>query len=740
MNEGGDMFDANKVLKGFVIFAVIIVLICPLSLGADSGSEDEQEEKSEKQKKIDRLFKMSLEELMDVRITTAGKTSERIGDIPASVVLITREDIETYGYRTLTEILDNIPGLYSIDDYAEGGANFGVRGFWSGQRNDNMIILVNDVHQVNDFLSNYPLDKIDLPVEAIDRIEVIRGPMSVVYGNGAFYGVINIITNEDIMKPVSIISGSWGSLNTKKLFVRMAGNKDDFKYVFNSSIYQTDGIDQPLIEMVSDPSALLSLGAPADSRTGGRMAKNGKYFNFSGEFKGFFVDMSYNEGKKEFYFALPSVADGSRDNSSTTHISFGFRKKFSEKFRLEGKASYTRSRDNFKYDHLFEGFYGIEMLESNAWEGEANAFFNPTKKIDITAGLYYRAILNATDMYDLPSFGIPLLENTTLSLAEGDDIVTRALYSQITYSPVKSLRLVAGVRLEQSPKYGLVSNQTVGGNLPIVNSGTYSRDNIEFIPRLAALLYLNENNVFKFLYGEAINRPSFAQNAQNALNSAYPVLQPESIQTVELNYISTFSSRFSLNASVFRNTLKNLITRVVRIDDAGNYESFSDNAVKMVTNGAELTINTEPIEYLRVELSGTYQDTKDKTQGYENIAAAYSPKFLGYLKASFLGVGFKISLTGTYVGPMETFWDKALQNPDGSIGEGRIGDRVDGYFIMGANLRVDDLFVDGVFLNIKCSNLFDEDIRYPTFTNNPWAARGTLGFGRSFLVSLGYKF
>jgi outer membrane receptor for ferrienterochelin and colicin len=112
----------------------------------------------------------------------------------------------------------------------------GVRGFWSGVPNDNIIILVNGVHQVNDMWSNYPLHKITVPVEAIDRIEVIRGPMSVVYGNGAFYGVINIFTNDNSGGPLNIVGASAGSEKTKKLFIRTAGKQGDINYVFNASM------------------------------------------------------------------------------------------------------------------------------------------------------------------------------------------------------------------------------------------------------------------------------------------------------------------------------------------------------------------------------------------------------------------------------------------------------------------------------------------------------------------------
>lgn len=59
---------------------------------------------------------------------------------------------------------------------------------------------------------------------------------------------------------------------------------------------------------------------------------------------------------------------------------------------------------------------------------------------------------------------------------------------------------------------------------------------------------------------------------------------------------------------------------------------------------------------------------------------------------------------------------------------------------MVVNLRIENLFLDGLYLNIRCSNILDADIRYPTFTNNQWATRGTLGHGRGFMVSIGWKF
>jgi outer membrane receptor protein involved in Fe transport len=726
-------------LKKFGQLLIVILTICLIfpqtSLLSQKKSQKEEE------KKVDELFKLSLEELMKIKIKTAGKTEEKIADIPASVVLITREDIEAYGYRTLTEILENIPGLYAIDDYSDNFSNFGVRGFWSGVANDNMIILVNDVHQINDFDSNYPLSKIAVPVEAIDRIEVIRGPMSVVYGNGAFYGVINIFTNDNSYGPVNIIGSSTGSEKTKKLFLRVAGKEGDFNYTFNSSIYDTYGNDIPLKDTVLDPSTLLFLGVKEDYRTGGKLENNEKYFNFSGSYKHFFLNMSYNESKREFipYFPSPPETNGTYIHSTTTDISFGYRNELSDKLEVEGKFSYTRNRDCFKFDMLFKDFYGIQQSETNGYEVELNAFFHPSSKLNITTGFYYRTVLNASDMADLPSFGSPSLDNRHSYLADDDNIDTLALFTQIDYNPFDSLSLVVGVRLEQTPKYELIYSQAIEPGPANIISDIYDRDKIEIIPRFAAIYYLNKHNIFKFLFGKAINRPSFAQNFRTQLLSLRPSLEPESIQTFELNYIGTLSSNLSINTSIFQNTLENLITRNIEFDEDYNYQTWSANAGKMVTTGVELTLNAKPFENFRFELSGIYQKTKDKRASYEDIDAAYSPNFLGYLKAYYRMEKFTFAVTGNYVGSMRTFWDGTIENPDGTFGA-RIGEKVDGYFVLGANLRTENLFLKGLYLNIRCSNLLDQEIRYPTSTGNSWATRGTIGYGRMLLLSLGYKF
>jgi outer membrane receptor for ferrienterochelin and colicins len=273
----------------------------------------------------EKLFSMSLRELMNVEleIVTAGKIPEKIAEIPASVVLIGRKDIEINGYRSLAEILEHIPGLFPIDDYSWGGTNFGVRGFWTGVTNRNVIILVNGVNQIGDFESGFPLNKINVPVEAIDRIEVIRGPMSVLYGTGAFFGVINIITNEIKKDCVSLASASVGSRNSLSAMLRVSEKKEDFQYVFNASLSGTDGMDIPLRSLVLNPEMLTLYGLNPESRTTDQLENNEKYIAFSGKSEHFLFDFSFAETQKEIFLSAPSFGDGSLYSSDKINAAFG---------------------------------------------------------------------------------------------------------------------------------------------------------------------------------------------------------------------------------------------------------------------------------------------------------------------------------------------------------------------------------------------------------------------------------
>lgn len=699
-------------LIGFVLLAFLFSSIVSAPLIAQ-----EQEEEAED------VMDMDLEDLLNVEITTAGKKAEKISDIPASVVLITRADIERYGYDTLDEILENVPGLYGLDQRDVAGLVLGVRGFWSAYANS-IIFLINGVRQERmasdgaTYMAQY------IPVEAIDRIEVIRGPMSVIYGPGAFFGAINIITNDAKEDEKGLVSVSYGSMQTVRAAVRAAYKKDDLSLVFNAGVYDSKGPDEPYDRMASYPLTDFTM----KTTTKDRWINGIKFFNLSGSFKGFYANMTFNLNKRGLDIFFPAWDEGARATRTYSSISFGYKEDFSEKFSLDGKFTYHKgsTRSDWDWFTIDQLNIGGDFNYREDYEMELNAYFTPSDKLNVTTGLFYRKII-----YEQLETYMPLIDyGYRLGLL--DPVISQAWFLQADFIPSKKFKLVAGLRLEQSKKYTAYFRGLIGGVTG--TEGEFEHDKIEFIPRVAAIFRLNEKNIIKLLYGKAINVPSFFQTAgQVAAGRSF--LEPEYIQTFEINYLAALSEKFTVNLSAFYNDFDNLIINTPFLDpDLGAYIGVNLNAGKMTTIGAELSIQAKPSDKFILELSGTYQKTEDKREGFKDIDVAYSPEILAYFKLAYAfskNTGFAI--TGRYVGSMEAFYD-------GVIGD-RIADAVDGYFSLGANLRFNNLFGKGYFLNVHCSNLLDDDYLFPSFTlNGNWADKGLIGYGRMIMVTFGKKF
>lgn len=141
------------------------------------------------------LEKLSVEDLMKVRVVTASNTSERLFEAPATVIVITREEIRQRGYANLSQILDDLPGMDAVRPW---GATY-LKNYWRGYRNtigDPYLIMIDGV-VFNHLYFNTADVMVAFPLTNIDRVEIVYGPASSVYGASAFMGVVNVITRND---------------------------------------------------------------------------------------------------------------------------------------------------------------------------------------------------------------------------------------------------------------------------------------------------------------------------------------------------------------------------------------------------------------------------------------------------------------------------------------------------------------------------------------------------------------
>jgi outer membrane receptor for ferrienterochelin and colicins len=693
----------------------------------------------DRENRVQNLLLLSLEELMQIEITTAGKIAEKIGEIPASVVLITRKEIQRYGYTTLDEILRHVSGMYHLNFYGAAGNAFGIRGYLStASANKNIIILINGINKVSDYDSSYFLSATSVPVEAIDRIEVIRGPQSTIYGSGAFFGVINIITNEVNQKEgsESYVSLATGSRHSNRYFGRTSYAFDQGKIITNVGNYREDGLDVPYSRLETK-----FMGLEANLSTKDRLANKQKYLDLSGSYKDVYFGLIHTDTNTKGFVSRPTINDGTFKKLEETHLRLGYKKDFSERLIMDSKLTYAHHRSYVRYDAPFPvNTFDFQDEYATAYEGEITLQWKASKQFDLTSGLYYRRTPNVRTYVDLP--GLPsatAFQKSSQNLASGEALVNEAIFSQLNYHPDKHWKLTAGLRLEKILGYDALVEY---GATPATYKqaiAKYADQKLAVIPRFAAIYTPNQEHIFKLMYGKAITAPSFGQNTTSRVEGNLPPLKVEQIETYEFNYITYLSPRYMLSANLFHNRLNNLLERLMRIDQSGNYTSFLGNGGKWSTNGIELGLQARPTNDTTLEIGVTYQQTKDANR--PEIEPAYSPNILGQFKLSYqFDKQLSFALTNYYVSKMEVFFDPSLKNPDGTFGRRINGTPSKSYLVTGANLRYQDWLSKGTFLNLRINNLFNQEITYPTFTRNNWIDKGSVGEERNFMLTLGYEF
>ena len=361
-------------------------------------------------------------------------------------------------------------------------------------------------------------------------------------------------------------------------------------------------------------------------------------------------------------------------------------------------------------------------------------FYNPTENLDITFGVNLQAITHVLDQASLPVFGVPFIPSSL----DDENIETTALLTQATYKSSEHLTFVAGVRLEKQNKFSILGenyDQTTQVITKTVRE--FDQEDLEVIPRFAAIYEISNDSIMKFLFGQAINRPSFSQLQFS--QASRPLLKPEFMTTYEINYATAYSNNLTFNVSVFHNILEDLITRTDVLLPNGTFTNFSSNSGKQVTDGLEFTAQAKPMDALRFDFSATYQNTKDKRDGFGDLDVAYSPSLLAQFKLAYHLHDMTIAFSGNYVDKMETLFQGPP--PSVSLTGKRDGPQTDAHFVFNANFRKDNIlknmFGEGLYANIRISNLLDEEYTYPVSSFNSWADKGLPGDERMFMLSFG---
>ena len=155
---------------------------------------------------------LTLEQLVnvEVKVFAASRHEETVSQAPASVTVITRDDIQKYGYRTLAQALASVPGLLS---HERPRLQFvGVRGLGlPSDYNVRLLFLLNGLPLNDKYFGQFVIELTPDMLDAVDRIEVVKGPSSALYGSDALFAIVNIITRSGKDVNGALVSAEGGS-------------------------------------------------------------------------------------------------------------------------------------------------------------------------------------------------------------------------------------------------------------------------------------------------------------------------------------------------------------------------------------------------------------------------------------------------------------------------------------------------------------------------------------------------
>ncbi len=517
---------------------------------------------------------LSMEQLMNITVTGASRFDQKVSEAPASVNIVTKDDIKKYGYRTLTDILTSLPGFYS--SYDRTYSYLGVRGFGlPGDYNTRFLILL-DGHRLNDNTfdqSGIGTDFI-LDTDLIDRVEAIKGPGSSLYGSNAFFSVINVITRKGEDVNGVEVSGSAGSFDTyteRLSYGKGFGN--GFEMLLSASDYHSKG-DSLYFKEFDDPTTNNGVTGDTDyDRNKTAFARlSYRDFTFTG---------AYNTRTK----GIPTASFGTDFNTRANHVTderayldLGYTHTFDNVAITKGHVFFDQYSYDGKYSYMPD--INIDKARGTWWGGDLLFIKTLWEKHKVSIGGEY--VTNTRQ--DQSNYYINPYSSV---LDEKHDSTRWAFFLQDEYTIRKNLTLNVGARYDCYSTFGETIN-----------------------PRAALIYNPFQKTTLKLLYGSAFRAPNPYELYYNdwIITKANPSLGPEKIKTYEVVLERFFLDHFRASGGVFYNTVSNLIVQEV---DADGFSVFQ-NRGNVDTKGLELELESIWQNGLRGHISYTYQAAKDK--------------------------------------------------------------------------------------------------------------------------------
>lgn len=564
------------------------------------------------------VMELSLEELKSVQVYSASMYLQDDREAPSSVTVITADQIRQFGYRTLADALRSVRGFDVT--YDRNYTNVGVRGFSRpGGYNDQVLLLVNG-HRFNDNVYNsaqigteFPLD-----VALIERIEIVRGPSSSLYGASAFLAVINVITKSAQTAAgleLSFEAGGFGSYQGRST---LGGTYHGVDALFSGTIYDSAGPAHLFFPAFDSPATNNGIADNADS-------DSSRSFYGSLHFRHFTLEALASTRQK----SIPTASFGqvfddprSETTDSSGHLDLRYNRAISQDAEFNASVYYDRALYHGVYVYSPVAGFDTDVLNEDASRGDClgvNARITKTlwQMHKITIGAEFRDNLRQDQTnYNLNPFQ-PVLDDQRSSREW-------AVYVQDEFTIAKGLILYAGLRHDQYQTFGGTTN-----------------------PRLALIYSPKQRTTFKLIYGQAFRPPNIYElyYGDHISLEPNPHLSPETIRTEELVWEQNIGANFRISASGFANQFTDLINQQT---DANTGLLVFTNSESVHTRGLELALGGEMHSGVQGHVSYTLQRTEDPSTG---LGLADSPAQLAKVNIAIpiarrrFATGFELQYT-----------------------------------------------------------------------------------------------
>lgn len=641
------------------------------------------------------LTDLSLESLLETRITSASKYEQPLPEVPAAVSVITREEIRVYGWRTLAQALASLPGIYTTNDRQYD--YLGTRGFGlPGDFNTRVLLAING-NRINDVVydsaalgRSFPVD-----LDLVERIEFIPGPGGAVYGQNAMFGVVNVITRNGLQVDGWELTGSvqqpqhlregrirWG---------RRLANGTDLLLALGTM--RADGDDLPMqFPGAARDGGTLSgiargLDGEADDEASLHIARGAWSF-----------DASYSTRTKDdptgAYFSDPLMrGQYERDDYLVTHLQY--QHDVAPAWNLLGRAFTGKQRYSGLFN--FDGAPNFSTGISEWYGGELRLLHTGFAAHKLMFGIEAQdntRIDQTSHELAPPTILRPLVLPAAVPLDIARDGYRIGLYAQDEWRLSERFSTSLGLRLDN-------------------NDSTATR----LSPRAALIWHATPAVTVKTIYGRANRAPNSYERDYDDRTSlvANPQLGRESIDTFEVVASAQVATALNLRASAYRWHMHDPIA--LGTDPASGLPQYASGS-RVQAHGAEFSANAAWTRGHRLRASLSWQDV-----GYtDGSVLANSPEWLAR-------VNFMQPLGANHDLGLEIQYDGERRTVDGTM--------LRGYWLTNLNLVAAGP-VNGLEFTLTLLNLFDERYDHPAADSN-WQNRLEQD-GRAVRLRMDYRF